>query len=449
MPETSVPDLLVVLHTFRRCFSQPSFSLFVTLALGWILTPGRHAVTAALVVTGMSARRHHSAFHRFFSSARWSPDGIGMRLFHMAAKRVGDDRPVGVVVDDTLVRRKGRRVFGLGTHIDPVRSTRGHRLLCFGHVWVVVAVVVDLPCCRRPWAIPVLLRMYRSKKACAENGWTYAKKTELCRQMLDVLARWAGDRRVEVAADSAYCNATVAKDLPANLVLFGSMRPDAALTAQPTGSSGCRGGRPRVRGRRLPSPQQVHDDPQTQWLSIGLHLYRRHQAKTFCSWKAQWYRVCAGRLVRVVVVLTDNGTVPFRVFFCTDPDVEVGHLLQRYASRWSIEVAFFDLKQYLGFGDSVAWSKRAVERTAPFAAYLYGIIVLWFATAAQGSVLDVWPVRPWYRTKQAPSFPDMLGAAQRAAMLSEVFDPASNSNNLHNPLGLDDVRRALTSRDST
>jgi hypothetical protein len=59
--------------------------------------------------------------------------------------------------------------------------------------------------------------------------------------------------------------------------------------------------------------------------------------------------------------------------------VSVEYLLQRYASRWSIEVTFYDMKQFLGFADSQAWSRIAVERTAPFVAYLYTIIVIWYA----------------------------------------------------------------------
>ena len=95
-------------------------------------------------------------------------------------------------------------------------------------------------------------------------------------------------------------------------------------------------------------------------------------------------------------------------------------------------MTFFDLKQSLGFADSQAWTRLAVERTAPFVAYLFTLIVLWYVSCARGSALDFYPVRPWYTHKLAPSFADMLGA-QRAALLSGLFDPATNSNNLHNP----------------
>jgi hypothetical protein len=253
--------------------------------------------------------------------------------------------------------------------------------------------------------------------------------------MLDILVTWIPDRRIEVAADSAYCNSTVTQDLASNIILYGSMRPDAVLTALPTDDvKRTRGGRPAIRGQRLPSPEDVFKQGTHGWYVTKVKLYRHLQWITYQTWKAQWYRACGSQLLRIVISKNSSGNMPFRVFFCTDPTVSVDYLLKRYASRWSIEVTFFNLKQYLGFADSQAWSRKAVERTAPFVAYLYSIIVVWYITAVPGTKLDFFPVRPWYPKKAVPSFPDMLGAAQRAALASGVFDPSNNSNNLHNPL---------------
>jgi hypothetical protein len=153
------------------------------------------------------------------------------------------------------------------------------------------------------------------------------------------------------------------------------MRPDAVLTAPPAEDQrNRRGGRPAVRGRRLPSPETVYKTARYNWYANQIFLYGRMQWVTYQTWTAQWYRACGPQLLRVVITKTSCGKIPFRVFFSTDPDVSVEYLLQRYASRWSIEVTFFNLKQFLGFADSQAWSRRAVERTAPFVAYLYTII---------------------------------------------------------------------------
>jgi SRSO17 transposase len=416
----------------RSAFTQPSFLNFVSLAFGWILVPGRRAVTSALVVTGLSRDAHHAAYHRFFSRARWNPDEVGRRLFALVLRLVPPGTALTAVIDDTLARKKGPHVFGLGTHLDPVRSTRRVRIFCFGHVWVVLALVVRLPFSKRPWALPVLFRLYRSKKECEKNGGTYRKKTELAREMLDVLAGWLEGRRCEVAVDSAYCNDTVTRGLCDRIVLFSRMRPDAVLTAPPEPKVGKGSGRPAVRGRRLPTPEEVAQSEDVPWEQMSVSMYRSTRDVTYKTLSAQWYRACGGRLLRIVITRVTTGNVPWMVFLCTDPTVKPQHLLERYSSRWAIEVTFYDLKQYLGFGDSQAWTRQAVERTTPFVGMLFTLIVVWYATAGHGTSLALTPVRPWYRTKAGPSFADMLGAAQRAVIRSQIFDPACNSNNLQN-----------------
>lgn len=78
--------------------------------------------------------------------------------------------------------------------------------------------------------------------------------------------------------------------------------------------------------------------------------------------QGQWYRACGTRLLRIVIVATDTGTIPWRVFFCTDASLSVPEILAGYGSRWSIECFFRDAKQLLGFSDSCAHKKQAVLR---------------------------------------------------------------------------------------
>jgi len=219
---------------------------------GWVLTRGPHAVTQALVETSVAGRIHNERFHRFFSRGTWSPDELAHCLLLLILRFLPPDHPLWAVVDDTLAPKKGQHIFGIGTHLDAVRPTRKTRIFCFGHCWVVLAILLPLPFSARSWALPLLFRLYRTKKECTAKGAKYRKKTELARDMLDVLAGWVGERKVNVAADSAYCNDTVLRGLCPSFVLYGSMRPDAVVTNPPVHSPGvC--GRPRIRGTCRPS----------------------------------------------------------------------------------------------------------------------------------------------------------------------------------------------------
>jgi len=127
-------------------------------------------------------------------------------------------------------------------------------------------------------------------------------------------------------------------------------------------------------------------------------IYGRLQSvpyKTFC---AQWYRACGTRLLRIIVVATTTGHVPFRVFFCTD--------------------------------DSPARLQTAVLRMFPFVGLLSSVLVLWFADQVWCSPMAAPPVRPWYRQKKTLCFADILRAARCMLGDADISDPARLFNNL-------------------
>ncbi len=419
------PDLLSTLlgwlETLAPAFTKPGFANAMILALGWIQICGGHAVTGALVVTGVSGRRHHEAFHRFFSRGTWDPDAVGRLLLSGVLRLLADTAVIGLVVDDTLTPKKGPKIFGIGTHLDAVRSTRKHRIFAFGHVWVVLSVVVWLPFSRRPWALPVLFRLYRSKRECARHRGRYRKKTELAREMIEVFLSWTEGRRVRVSGDSAYSNRTVLHGLTSKLSFVGAMRPDAALTAVPAAPAGR--GRRRVRGEALPSPQQLFKSKTQRWQQCTASLYGQQKTIHYKTIDAQWYRVAGPELVRVVVVRVDHGDCDLRVFFSTDLSMSVTEILECYAGRWATEVCFRDLKQECGFADSQARKQEAVERTAPFVGFAYTALVLWFADGTHASPLAAPPTRPWYRQKQGHSLADILRCARRILPDLDVLDP--------------------------
>ena len=429
MPAPPFATLLSVLEAFRIILTKPSFANLLVIVCGWLQTQGPHAITEALLVTGVAGRRHHEAFHRFFSRARWDPDQMGVWLFRRLEPFIARDI-VRIVIDDTLAPKRGPHVFGISSHVDPVNSTRRHRAFRFGHCWVVLGVLLRLPFSKRIWALPVLFRLYRGKKEAASHEAEYAKKTELARELLDKFATWVGDRRIEVTIDAAYCNSTVTNGLPASIVLFGAMRPDAVLTAAPEARSPGTKGRTKLRGVDLPKPEQVAEDNTRPWETVKAFLYGKNTVVRFKTFTAQWYRACGTGLLRVVVVATDHGQIPYRVYFCTDPSLDVVRILETYAGRWGIEVFFREAKQLLGFADSSARLERAVRRVAPMVGLLYTTLVVWALESHEGGgFVASLPTRPWYRHKTGLSFADLLREARRAIAPTDILDLASHSGN--------------------
>ncbi len=382
--------LLALLEILRPTVTAPGFAKLPALAVGWLCTTSRHAVTEALVASGISGRVDHEGYHRFFSRGAWDPDEWGRALLRLLVRFVPDGEPLRIVLDDTLAAHKGPQVFGLGTHLDAVRSTRLHRVFCFGHVWVVLAVLV--------------------------------------RTMIELVLAWT-DRQIHLAADQAYCNSTVLAGLPERVVVFGAMRDDATLTELPKQTR--KGpGRKRVRGEPMRSPERLAADGRTPWQDAHAQLYGELRLVQFKTCVAQWYRVCGGRLLRVVVVRELSGSIGQRIYFCTRPDLWVFQILEGYSQRWAIEVTFRDLKQLLGFADSSARKRAAVERVAPFVAYLFSFIVLWAALHPVARRLALPPRRPWYPLKRDLSFEDLLRAARRAGQAARIADLLPGPDNL-------------------
>jgi hypothetical protein len=125
------------------------------------------------------------------------------------------------------------------------------------------------------------------------------------------------------------------------------------------------------------------------------------------------------RPLRIVAVDPLVGGRTKQAFYSTCHEATAVQVLSWYAWRWSIEVTFHDSKQSLGFEEPQGWSRQAVLRTAPMAMLLYSLIVLWFVREGHRSYRPL--RRPWYTTKAAPSFADMLATVRRCSIREQVL----------------------------
>jgi hypothetical protein len=439
-----------VLSSFAECFTRPSFDNFVALLSGWIACPGRHCISRVIQVAGGPAKRKHFAtLYRFLSRARWSTDDVGRVLFQLALRLL--PRDIEALVDDTLCRHGGPRIFGGAMHHDGALSTYGRgtsagpaTFFSCGHCWVVLAIRVPLPWDKhRGIALPILFRLYRSKKRCDERS--YRKRTELATELVSLLESWTpSGYRLFVAGDGEYASKTLVRKLAITTTFIGPMVMDAALYAPVGRYAGM--GRPRKMGRRLRSPKKWAAARQDSWQRIVINAYGRRTRLLIQHRECLWYTVAGARLVRMVVTRDPKGRAEMRAYFSTNPDLTPVEILERFARRWLIEVSFRDVKQHMGAEDPQnGWGRRkrrrrgankpgpqprgnrgrtAVLHTVPLSFTAYAVVVLWFLNEGdvKREVRRVVDRAPWYRRKACPSFGDMLVALRRelwAGRLSE------------------------------
>ena len=408
-----VPSFVELLQPLQAVMTVPTFGNLLTVLTGWVYAR-RRTVTGMIVSADAVGKKHHSTFHRLFAQASWSLDALGLAVFAMIEPWLDTDEPIMLALDDTLARKRGRKVFGVGMHHDPLISSRKTAVVNWGHSWVVLSVLVKFPFCdRRVFALPILFRLYLNKNAADKHRRAYRTRPQLAVRMLGVLCWAYKSRRFHVIADSAYGGQSVLNRLPGNCDLTSRLLLDARLYDPPPARQPGKRGRPRKRGQRLPTPRQMLEPRPQRARRIELNLYGRHQSARVNDIEARVY-AAPGRPLRIVAVQPLTGGRTMQAFYSTVHDATAEQVLMLYAMRWAIEVTFHDAKQHLGFEQPQGWSRRAVERTAPMAMVLYSLILLWFAKV--GHRLYQPPNRPWYPHKPHASFADMLTTVRTAGV---------------------------------
>lgn len=399
---------MALLGEFRICFTGPSFAVFCALAGGFLAQTGRRTVCGMLVGARLSRVWSHHRAHRFFSAARWSPEQVSAVLAALIVCRlVPDGQPVTVAIDDTLFHRRGPKVHAASWFHDG--SAQGGRKVGYGNNWVIAAIVVTLPFLHRPLALPVAF-------ALVHKG-TGDSRLTLARRLVERLATTLPGRRIEVVADSAYAGRTL-RALPATITWTTRLRSNAALYQLAPPRTGRRG-RPRLKGTKLAPLADLAAT--TTFTPTVVHRYGTTTTVQAAVLNCLWYGVFGAEPVQVVLV-RDRATTGYGIaLVSTDLTATPAQVIERYAARWSIEVAIEDAKQTTGVGQARNRAPTAVERTVPFGLVITSLAICWYATTGYhpDDVTAARELAPWYRDKAQPSVADMLAKLRRVIIAAQ------------------------------
>jgi hypothetical protein len=400
-------------------FTRPTFLRFVVLALATILTIGRRTVCNLLRTLGALAPGHPSSYHRVFSKCRWSCWRLARCLAGWVFDHLVPDGPILLAGDDTVDEHPGDKVFGKGCHRDPVRSTRSFTAFRWGHKWVVLTVLVRFPFTRRRWALPVLVALYRSETDNDQSGRRHKTPARLLRQLCCLLLHWFGQRRFVLAGDGNYGShelARFASGRRGRLTLVSKFYPDANLYEPPPPYSGH--GRPRVKGAKVPTPEQVVAGSARTPLNVAWYGGGRRDVDTV-SGTAQWYKAGEGLVsVRWVFVHDLTGSHRDEYFFTTDVTLSVQEVIETYVGRWNEETTFQEMRSYLGLETTRGWREKTVLRAAPCLFGLYTVVACLYSQLPRryGRVRAV----DW-AGKQDVTFSDAITAVRRWLWREWVF----------------------------
>ena len=403
-----IPTLEVLLAAVAPAFRQEAFAMFRQLVPAWIVCLGRRSISRVWETTGQAEQRNHAAAFRLFSQAAWNWDEVCRLLLVQILARLVPGTRVWLVVDDTLCHKRGAKVAFGGIFLDAVLSSKRHKVFRFGNNWVLLGVVVELACRpERYFCLPILWRVYEKRGTKAKKD--HRTKSMLAADMIAAVAGWFPEWQFVAVADSAYIGKHLLRGRPANVEALGPLCWTAALheaEAQPR--------RGQRYGKRLPTPKAMLKDDHTwpaqrQQISFKNGCARWLEVKVITG--VCWYTSAGAAAVQVVLVRDPAGVWRDEALLCTDVTLAAAEVITGYCRRWSVEVAFCDAKQQLGFHDPQVWCAASVQRAAPMAWFVGTLVALWYATAGQDGA-QAHRQRPWYKNKPWPTFADMLAACR-------------------------------------
>lgn len=416
------PDILSIIEVFAPLFSRRVWPSAQVLLMGAILAPKQRTVAAVLRIMGLGQERRFKTYHRVLSRARWSALAASGILLKLLVKSFAPEGAVVIGLDDTVERRRGEKINARGIYRDPVRSSKSHFVKVSGLRWLSLMLLVPIPWAKRVWALPFLTALCPSQRYYAQRQRAHRPLTERARQVLRVVQRWLPERELVVTADSSFAVLELLAALPEKMALVTRLRLDAALYEPTPVRRPGQWGRPRKKGRRLPTLGQVVADPNTRWtrLTVPVWYSQPNRCLELTSDTAVWYHTGKPPVpIRWVLVRDPHGKFDPQAFLCTRLGVTATQILTWFVQRWSVEVTFKEVRTQVGVETQRQWSDLAIARTTPTLLALFSMVTLMAHQLSQAQRL---PVRTaaWY-TKKQPTFTDALAWVRRHLWQSNTF----------------------------
>ena len=407
-------NILTVLFPFSVLFSKPSWKKALTLLLGTLLCTGKRTVCAALRAMGLEREAGFSKYHHLLNRAEWSSLKAAKILFFMLLILVCDRLPLVLLIDETLERRRGKKIKAKGYYRDAVRSSQSQVVKAMGLKWQVMALSVKLPFMSRALALPFLSVLEPSKKCDEAKKRRHKTSLKWASQMVLQVRRWAGKARsLILVGDGGYAAGQLALDcICAGVTLVSRLKMNAALFDFPDEKRPGQRGPTAQKGVKLKNFKQMLPLEGLPWKEMEVVGYggEKRIARVLsntCMWGADGATPIP---IRWILVADPTGKLDPLPLMSTDPLMTLERMIELFVDRWGLEVTFEETREHLGVETQRQWSDRAIARSTPVLMGLYSCVCLMANRLGQVDLLKI-ETTAWHQ-KERVAFSDMLRAVR-------------------------------------
>lgn len=411
-----------IFSQFAHIFSKRIWEHVQILLIGAILAPAERTITAALRTVGLSEEKHFQNYHRVLNRATWSSREVSRVLLLLLVNTFAMFGPIVFGLDDTIERRRGDQIKAKGIYRDPVRSSHSHMVKASGLRWLSLMLLVPVSWAQHVWALPFLTVLAPSERYYEKKVRKHKKLTDWARQMLFQLRRWLPKRELVLVADSSYAVIELLSRLSSlknPICMITRFRLDAALY-EPAPTTN-KIGRPRKKGKRLPTLEKVLEDTQTAWQTLTIQeWYGEKQRKIeITSGTAVWYHSGMPVVpIRWVLIRDPKKKFQSQALLCTNLEISPEQIVTWFVRRWQIEVTFHEVRTHLGVETQRQWADLAILRITPALMGLFSLVTLLANHHAKNKTLLLQRTA-WY-DKKLPTFSDAL-ATVKQELWSQIF----------------------------
>ena len=372
------PSIVAILDPFSVLFSRCCWQNALSLLLGAILCRGKRTVTGVLRTIGLSQDSGFSKYHRILNSLDWSAKRGSAIFFKILLKMVGQERPV-ILIDETLERRKGKRIQAKGYYRDAVRSSRSCVVKTTGLKWLVMAFSFRFSFAKRAFALPFFTVLEPSEKSTKKQGKRHKTTIDWSAQMVKQLVRWAPTISFILVGDGGFACAKLAWTcLKNNIALVSRLKMNACIYAVPEEAPPGKRGPKTKKGERLFSFKEMLKIEDLPWEEVEIAGYdgKKKRVKYLTNtamWGADGFCPLP---IRWVLVTDPTGEMDPLPLMSTDVTLTAIKMIELYVDRWGLEVTFQEVREHLGVETQRQWSDKAIARTTPILMALYSIVCL-------------------------------------------------------------------------